>query len=61
MKVKDLLAALTKCPPEAEVRFFVGWEDRRPVNELSPEDADGCVLLGTYLPPEVHARDSKYD
>lgn len=61
MKVKDLLAELAKCPPDAEVRFFVDWEDRRPVKEVSPEDADGNVLLGADLPPEAYARDCKYD
>jgi len=61
MKVKDLLAELAKCPTEAEVRFFVGWEDRRQVNEVSPEDADGFVLLGADLPPEAFARDFKND
>lgn len=60
MKVKDLLTALAKCPPDAEVRYFVGWDDRRPVAEVSPEDADGNVLLGADLPPEAYARDFKY-
>lgn len=61
MKVKELITELAKCPPDAEVRFFVEWEDMRPVEEVSPENADGDVLLGAELPPETYARDFKYD
>lgn len=60
MKAKDLIAELAKCPPDADVRFFVGWEDCRAVADVSPEDANGDVLLGDRLPPEVFARDYKY-
>ena len=61
MKVKDLIAELAKCPPDVEVRFFVGWDDLRSVAEVSPEDADGNVLLGCNLPPEAYARDFRDD
>lgn len=61
MKVKNLMAELAKCPPDAEVCFFMDWENRRPVSEVSPEDHDGNVLLGSDLPPEVYARDFKED
>lgn len=61
MNVHDLMVELSKCDPCAEVRFFVDWDDRRTVRAISAEDADGTVLLGEDLPPEVHARDFKYE
>ena len=61
MKVKDLLTELAKCHPDSEVQFFVGFDDRRTVSEVSPEDSYGNVLLGADLPPEAYARDFKGD
>lgn len=61
MKVKDLLNELAKCPADADVRFFIEWGDVRPVIDVSLEDSDGNVLLGSDLPPEVYARDFKYE
>lgn len=61
MKAHELIAMLQKCPQDAEVVFFCAWGDTRPVNELSPEDAGGNVVLGSDLPPEVYARDYRHD
>lgn len=60
MQVRELIERLQKCPPSASVRFFVDWDDRRTVDDVSPEGVDDTVLLGTQLPPEVFARDFKY-
>ena len=61
MKVKDLLVRLAACPQESEVCFFNAFGDKRPVADVSPEDSEGSVLLGSCLPPEAYARDFKYE
>jgi len=61
MKVRDLIERLSHCPQDAPVRFFLNWESRPEVKEISPEDADGFVVLGDDLPAEIFARDYKAD
>ena len=57
MKVSELIAALSECPPDSDVKFFVDWEDLRAVSDVSPEDSDGNVVLGVALPAEMFSRD----
>lgn len=61
MKVRELIAELKKCPPDADVVFFSSWDDFQSVEEISPEDYDKNVVLGRDLPPELYARDYQYD
>jgi hypothetical protein len=58
MKTRELIEQLSACPQDADVRFFVSWEDRRSVDALTPEDADGDVVLADKdIPAELFARD----
>lgn len=61
MTVKELIAALQKCPPDAQVVAWQSWDTQFPVKTVSPEGADGEVVLGEDLPPELYGRDYKYD
>lgn len=60
MNVRQLIAELSTCPPDANVRFFVAWDDERTVMRVSPQDADDFVVLGdNNLPAEKYGRDYK--
>ncbi|HVI60078.1 MAG TPA: hypothetical protein VM619_14565 [Luteimonas sp.] len=61
MTVQELIAELNKCSKNAQVYFFFDWDSKREVIDVSPEDSDGHVVLGESLPPELYARDYKYD
>jgi hypothetical protein len=46
MNVKQLIAELSKCPPDSDVVYLVDCGVTRSVALLSPEDSEGRVVLG---------------
>lgn len=61
MKVRELIQELEKCNSESNIAFFIDFDNKIEINDISYEDSEGDVVLGNDLPCECHARHYMYE